>query len=122
MKTTSTLAKISKSILIIFFIISALLLGQVSQYLQTLKDHQRHEISAWVDNHPEQASKAETFIELCLDSRLTSREESLEESVLKEPMSLYDCGHTVNADQLVQHLKTTNAPWLTFAWPLSAFE
>ncbi|MDC5708396.1 hypothetical protein [Vibrio europaeus] len=117
-----TLKKICKSILLVSAIIGALLLGQVSQFLQTLKDHQRHEISEWIDSHPEQATVANTFIELCLDSRLASREESLEESALKEPMSLYDCGHTVNANQLVRHLQTIDKPWLNLAWPLSLFE
>ena len=122
MNINSTLKTTCKIILLVSALMGALLLGQVSQLIQSMNDYQRHEIGAWAESHPEQASVADTFIELCLDSRLSSREDSLEESVLKEPMPLYDCGYTVNANQLVHHLQNVDKSWLSLAWPLSVFE
>ncbi|ARC95096.1 hypothetical protein B6A42_27145 (plasmid) [Vibrio coralliilyticus] len=116
------LRKFCKFTLLLSVIFGALLLGQASQFLQTLKDHQRHEINEWIDNHPEQASTAKTFIKRCFETRMVNKANSSETPALKEPMSLYDCGYSVNADQLVHHLQNRDKSWLSLAWPLSIFE
>lgn len=122
MKFRLIVKKLTQFLFISLVIVSSLLIGQTSQLIKTTESHQRYEINEWVSHHPDKAAIADLFVKLCLDSRLPIRKESQEMPLIKELMSLHDCGHAVNANQLVNHLQKSGTSLLAPAWPLSAFK
>jgi hypothetical protein len=92
--------------------------GQFGQTMHSISDLRNNEISLWKIKNPDNEALANTFINECLNSKM-KRSADIPISNEKKPVSLYECGNDLGANELVELIKKSDSRIVTAAWPLS---
>jgi hypothetical protein len=92
-----------------------LTIGQLGQYFNSHADLRLHVINEWADLDSSRSEIAERFISTCINGR----SDDIGRMPKGKVMSLYECGETIGASQLVSEIKKSDGILKTFAWPLS---
>lgn len=94
-------------------------LGQLGQALKFSEDLRMHTINEWVGHSGESRKEiAEKFISTCL----TTQREPSTGSMSSVPFSIYECGESIGAFELVSAIRESDGVLKTPAWPLSIID
>lgn len=104
-----------KWILIFFFGVTLIGIGQFSQYNNSYNDYRQNAISTWVGGNQERQAIATGYINSCLKYKNTN------ELPLKSPITLSECAKQIDASELLIFIESNNVLH-SLAWPLSIFD
>ena len=93
--------------------------GQIGQVLKSSNDLRKYEIDQWVESDKSRAEIAQQFVSTCLDSIQSF---NVGKTISDEPLSVYKCGESIGAHDLVNHIRNSDMVLKSLAWPLSAFQ
>lgn len=115
--TIRTFAKRAvKNALYLVVILFCVGFGQLTQWVTSLDELRTYTLTQYQSEHQEQAELVQNFIKQCLTSP-SKEERSLDTP--SHPISIYDCGQEIGADELVSEIKRSDGILETTAWPLS---
>lgn len=100
----------------------SVLSGQISQFYLSNNDLAVYAIERWKSENSENSETAERFVKDCFNSPIVSKEKmELALFRIQKSISLDDCGHAIDAGDLVLEIDKANQSINSIALPLSIF-
>lgn len=110
-----TLMRFIKGLCICLIVFGAFTLGQATQYHLSSEEVRYTTLQSWLNTYPDQRDLTHRFIDRCINHppRMFGSDKTL---------SLYECGDSLGAYDLVDTLEQAERMLSDVAWPLSEFQ
>lgn len=114
---------IFKYAVVSLLIIAGAFLGQIGQHLKAVNDVRLDSIAHWIAKDQNRAILAEEFITKCIKGKPKAHNKfdpiGDRKRIDGDPLSVYQCGESIGASDLVAVIKGSDNVLTSYAWPLS---
>lgn len=110
----AALNRFAKWVALIVAVLVLVAVGQFGQYMASAKDVRNSAIEKWITANASETRLADRFVSECITGKPIA-----ERTMETKAVSVYECGNSIGANDLVSAVQAADQAMVSVAWPLS---